>query len=272
MAIAAEESTRNAIRIDGECTLRDMEDRQQRAFLEGEADAWYERNVESLVKAERPDIPDPVWDAVNAAGLNPPRVLEVGCSNGWRLGRWAGLAPETRLAGIDPSERAIDAGRQRFPDVDLRVAAASEIPFDDDSFDLVIFGFSLYLCDRRALFRIAGEADRVLADAGHVAVYDYCPAQPHRRVYRHLEPLSSFKMDHAEMFTWHPGYQRVSVITWPYPGCAADDLDNRMAITLLRCDRAAGFPLREPTRGASASTAPEKPRKPSQNPGENQGT
>jgi len=57
--------------------------------------------------------------------------------------------------------------------LDARVGTADVIPFQDKSFDIVIFGFCLYLCDRDDLFKIAAEADRVLKTPGWLLIKDF---------------------------------------------------------------------------------------------------
>ena len=63
-------------------------------------------------------------------------VLDVGCGIGQTL-----VAPELLGAksrhGIDIDQRAVAAGITQFPELDLRVAPAEDIPFGDAEFDLV---------------------------------------------------------------------------------------------------------------------------------------
>ena len=69
--------------------------------------------------------------------LAPRNVLEVGCNVGGNL-RWIAEAlGAEQVAGIDVNERALELLREQLPGVDARVARARELPFEDDSFDLV---------------------------------------------------------------------------------------------------------------------------------------
>ena len=83
---------------------------------------------------------------------------------------------------------------------------ADILPYDDSSFDIVIFGFCLCWCDREDLFRIVFEADRVLKDQGWLIVHDFYSPMPIRREYHHKAGVYSFKMDYRRLFDWHPGY------------------------------------------------------------------
>jgi len=73
-------------------------------------------------------------------------------------------------------------------------------------FDIVVFGFCLYLCDREDLFRIAQEADRVLKPDGWLIIHDFFAKTPTRREYHHKPGLFSYKMDYRRLFDWHPAY------------------------------------------------------------------
>jgi pseudaminic acid biosynthesis-associated methylase len=64
-------------------------------------------------------------------------ALEIGCNLGGNV-RWLAelLGPEN-VAGIDVNEHALEVLRSNVPGVDVRVAVARDLPFEDGSFDLV---------------------------------------------------------------------------------------------------------------------------------------
>jgi ubiquinone/menaquinone biosynthesis C-methylase UbiE len=113
-----------------------------------------------------------------------------------------------RCYGIDPSERAVEHAVRRG--VVAERGTAERLPFDDAQFDIVIFGFCLYLCDREDLFRIAYEADRVLRNPGWLVILDFYSPTPFRRDYHHRSGVFSYKMDYQTLFAWHPGYTSYS--------------------------------------------------------------
>src|SRR5207253_396680 len=87
---------------------------------------------------------------------------------------------------------------------------AEQLPFDDKKFDIVIFGFCLYLCDREDLFRIASEADRVLKNPGWLLILDFYSPAPLKRDYHHRSGLFSYKMDYRTLFLWNSSYTNFS--------------------------------------------------------------
>jgi pseudaminic acid biosynthesis-associated methylase len=63
-------------------------------------------------------------------------ALEIGCNVGGNL-RWIaeGLGTEN-VAGIDINQRALEILREHAPGIDVRIAAARELPFEDGAFEL----------------------------------------------------------------------------------------------------------------------------------------
>jgi SAM-dependent methyltransferase len=75
---------------------------------------------------------------VDRIGLRPgERALDVGCGAGAALAALAGKVGADHVAGVDPSRPFVELARQRVPGADVRVGEAEELPFADDSFDVV---------------------------------------------------------------------------------------------------------------------------------------
>jgi SAM-dependent methyltransferase len=66
------------------------------------------------------------------------RVLDVGCGPGALTAELVARTGADRVAAIDPSASFVDALRDRQPGVDVRVASAEQLPFDDDAFDAAL--------------------------------------------------------------------------------------------------------------------------------------
>ena len=207
-----------------------MSPSQKDIFLDGAGNGWFERNqIIGDKLAEKVKI-DPVLKLFEEKELLPKKILEIGASNGWRLSVLNERFPEVRCVGIDPSEKAVcDA----FPDIEMHRGTADLLPFQDNSFDVVIFGFCLYLCDRADLFRIASEADRVLADGGCMIIYDFYSEVSYRNPYAHLDGVYSYKMDYSRLFTWNPLYELTDNILMPHPGTTDNSPDNQVCVSLL---------------------------------------
>jgi ubiquinone/menaquinone biosynthesis C-methylase UbiE len=205
--------------------------KQREIFLTGEGNAWFQRNSLGLETLD--DLSDIVVKAINFAELSPPqRILEIGCADGARLKVIKKVFPESKCYGIDPSDEAIDKGKKHG--FDLQVGTADNLPFERDFFDVILFGFSLYLCDRGDLFKIAYEADRCLCNKGYLIIKDFQPPFPYKNGYVHYEGLSSFKMDYASMFTWNPSYTEIFSIISGHHGYSQREIpDERIGVKIL---------------------------------------
>lgn len=176
---------------------------QKDIFLASEGDAWFARNCDRL--GER----DLVSGLIETAGLVPRRALEVGCSNGWRLSRLR-RKYGCQVTGVEPSIEACTAAAANGITV-LNRTAASLPPLD---FDLVIYGFCLYLTDPADWFEIVAEGDNVLAHGGHLIIHDFdmTDSHPFAVKYQHRKGLLSYHVDFARFWLAHPHYRLLDTI------------------------------------------------------------
>jgi ubiquinone/menaquinone biosynthesis C-methylase UbiE len=203
--------------------------------LEGEGDAWFERNKTKLGL-----VPDEIERVIESLQLRPKRILEIGCSNGHKLEKLRERF-NAECVGIDPSEQAIANGKVLYPCLSLTVGTADSLRFHEGRFDLVIFGFCLYLCDPADYFRIAAEADRVLFESGSLVIFDFFTASPQRRPYSHLPGLYSHKMEFSRLFTANPAYRLVMRHYCEHGRELSYDPDESMVIDVLRKDSVRAF-------------------------------
>jgi SAM-dependent methyltransferase len=66
------------------------------------------------------------------------RALDVGCGPGSLTSELVARLGAEAVAAVDPSEPFVIAARERHPGVDVRLAAAEELPFSDAEFDVAL--------------------------------------------------------------------------------------------------------------------------------------
>jgi SAM-dependent methyltransferase len=111
---------------------------------------------------------------IGAVGLEPDdRVLDVGCGPGGLATALAGVVGQENVAAVDPSQPFVSVCRARLPIADVRVAAAEELPFEDDSFDAAFAQLVVNFMSDPA--RGVREMKRVVRPGGTVAActWDY---------------------------------------------------------------------------------------------------
>lgn len=203
---------------------------QKQIFLDGEGDNWFKRNLNKNNNLNNDDF---FLTKLNELKIDYNLVLEIGCSNGYRLNA---LSKEgVQLYGIDPSKKAIDNGKKKFDNLILKQGTADHLDFEDNKFDLVIFGFCLYLVDSDDLFKVSCEANRVLKTNGHLIILDFEPSNEYYNVYHHKPNVLTHKMDFSKMFTWSKNYFIRFKQVFNHENSLDDiyDEDSRVSINIL---------------------------------------
>ena len=101
------------------------------------------------------------------------RVLDVGCGPGALTSVLVERLGPSTVSAVDPSEPFVDAARKRHPGVDVRLAAAEDLPFPDDDFDASLAQLVVHFMKDPA--GGLGEMARVTRSGGVVAacVWDH---------------------------------------------------------------------------------------------------
>ncbi len=137
-----------------------------------------EENLETRRSVWHPtaDGRDPATEALaTIVAENPLRILEIGPGTGMFAARLAAALPHASLATIDQSEHFVEMTRARG--IDSRTGDAQELPYADESFDVVAAMWMLYhvpdvgraLAEVRRVLRPGGLFVTVTNGDGHVA-------------------------------------------------------------------------------------------------------
>ncbi len=100
------------------------------------------------------------------------KVLDVGCGTGVHLDIYRRSGCE--LYGIDNSPSMLDVARNRLgEDAELRLGDATEIPYESNTFDLIICMLVLHEMDQRTRISVIAEMKRVLKTEGRILLIDF---------------------------------------------------------------------------------------------------
>ena len=209
--------------------------KQKKIFLKSEGDAWFFRNQQKIGGHKLSDSDFLLRELIEIFprnGSEPVRILEVGCGGGERLA-WISDNLNADCYGIEPSINAVSEAVAKG--VKVQQGTADKLPFEQGFFNIVIFGFCLYLCDREDLFLIASEADRVLRSSGWLVIMDFFNQRTYENDYQHYPGLKSFKMDYRNLFIWHPSYECMTHKIRHHSDCKHTDVqDEWVALSILR--------------------------------------
>lgn len=100
------------------------------------------------------------------------RILDVGCGKGFLLYDFTQVCPGVHVTGIDISDYAIENAKEEVRPA-LQVGNATDLPFADDSFDLVISITTLHNLYAFQLDKALHEIERVGRRHKYICVESY---------------------------------------------------------------------------------------------------
>jgi ubiquinone/menaquinone biosynthesis C-methylase UbiE len=108
-------------------------------------------------------------------------ALDVGCGTGVLAERLARAGYE--MTGVDASQGMLDVLSERAPSVTAVLGSGTELPFDDDRFQLVLSVATLHhIAEPTAVRKTLHEMVRVARPGGRVLIWDHNPRNPYWRL------------------------------------------------------------------------------------------
>ena len=107
------------------------------------------------------------------------RVLDVGCGGGRLMKHLIskGVSPEN-IIGIDPSQPMLVHAQKDLPESGFERGSAEDLPFPDESFDLLVSHMVFHQMDAQTLARATDNMYRVLKKGGSLCFIDTNPIGP----------------------------------------------------------------------------------------------
>ena len=104
--------------------------------------AWAPLVAAAVAGSPREDIAA-LFAALDALPVDTASLLEVGCGGGYNSELIAHHAPGIRYSGVDLSKSMVEISKRKYPQRDFSVANALELPYEHNSFDVVMDGVAL---------------------------------------------------------------------------------------------------------------------------------
>ena len=145
------------------------------------------------------------------------RILDLGCGRGAVLLAAAKLLPNGRATGVDiwradqtdnsPDNTLTNAAIENVADrVEVHTADITELPFDDNSFDVITSSLVVHnLPDRASREKAIAEAARVLRPGGRLLLVDIFFTSQHARQLRALGWPGVARRNLGVRMWWGPG-------------------------------------------------------------------
>lgn len=220
---------------------------QDEVFFNQEGDKWFQRNQASLTQENKSDWVNYVLNWLNDTNTIQ-NVLELGCSNGWRLNQLSQTFKTGQFFGIDASEQAIKDGQKRYPNLNLTRGLLSEVTLQDQ-FDLVIVNFVLHWLDRQSLAKSIAEIDRMTKDEGFLIIGDFLPDFQQKKHYHHCQDqeIYTYKQDYAKIFTSLGIYSEITRISFNHDNYSSNlefcESNHRGTIVLMKKSLTKFYPI-----------------------------
>ncbi|MBE9065622.1 methyltransferase domain-containing protein [Leptolyngbya cf. ectocarpi LEGE 11479] len=119
-------------------------------------------------------IDSTIQATISRLTINPhEHVLDLGCGTGTLIQQLMHLTPTAIFYGLDTSVEMLNVAKQKLPNsVELWLGSADELPFPDESFDVVVSTNAFHYL--RNPSQVIQEVKRVLTPEGRLVITDWC--------------------------------------------------------------------------------------------------
>ena len=159
---------------------------------------WFYRNKKNIINQNDDEH---INELIRINNLKAKNILEIGCSNGFKLIKYKELLKSNNCFGVDLSKEAILDGKKRYKNLKLLNLSSLDINKIKLNFDLIICGFFLYQLDRNLIFQQFDLIYKKLNKNGYLLIRDFDPLFKHTNTDFNNKKLRTFKMNYDNLLT-----------------------------------------------------------------------
>ena len=159
---------------------------------------WFYRNKKNIINHNDDEH---INELIRINNLKEKNILEIGCSNGYKLIKYKELLKSNNCFGVDLSKEAIFDGKKRYKNLKLLNLSSLDINKIKLNFDLIICGFFLYQLDRNLIFQQFDLIYKKLNKNGYLLIRDFDPLFKHTNTDFNNKKLRTFKMNYDNLLT-----------------------------------------------------------------------
>lgn len=113
-------------------------------------------------------------------GNKKVRILDLGCGDGLSAVFFKKYFPGMQYDGLDISKESIHQAEQKIQkrNISFRMYDGKTIPFDDDSFDIILIACVLHHVPYDEHYGLLKECQRVLKERGNLYIFEHNPFNP----------------------------------------------------------------------------------------------
>ena len=210
-----------------------MKKNQENVFIEGQSDAWFDRNFKNGIKA----LPEEHRIIRLVKSLDLPssgNLIDVGGAAGSVAAGIIKVCPGWKATVLEPSQKAVKAGSKIFPWIDFiqgSIAKKNDMP--NKAFDIALVSGVLCVIDRSLLSQAIANIDSLIKPNGHIIIYDFYTPFPRANDYHHQDGIFTYKQDYSLPFKSLNIYTEIYRNSGPVKHSNFDNVDPYDVWTLI---------------------------------------
>jgi len=186
---------------------------QMEIFKIDEADNYFRRNEKHHNMLSNDVIVDLYSKYYGKAKID---ILEIGCSDGWRL-KILRDDYDANVYGIEPSPEACKKAKETFNLEHIICGTSDKFDFGK-KFDLIMVPFVLHWIGRDQLLESVSNIDKHLKDGGAIIINDFWQNGFKKVKYHHRTDVSiwTYKQDYSKIFLSLGTYRGIHFSIYDY--------------------------------------------------------